>query len=215
MSTKDFENWRWENKDQKPVFRHRAAADLIKSGSVLDLGCGDGLFLEVLRQKGFAAEGLDLAEEGIKKCLSKGLCCRVFDFAEQKLPFASGQFDQVVMLDVLEHLYFPDWLLQEAARVSRWFVIISVPNFSSGPARLQMLAGRVPENNRPQKGHVFWFNHRVLKRLLREAKLNLVELRANTFWENRPILGRLSRRLARWWPGLFALSFVVKAEKIK
>jgi ubiquinone/menaquinone biosynthesis C-methylase UbiE len=39
------------------------------------------------------------------------------DFSKDKLPFSSDEFDNVVMLDVLEHLYFPEKLLKEAKRV--------------------------------------------------------------------------------------------------
>ena len=49
MSVKNFENKRWTSGDQKISFRHKAALNLItglsnKEISLLDLGCGDGLY---------------------------------------------------------------------------------------------------------------------------------------------------------------------------
>src|ERR1043166_2084581 len=91
--------------------------------------------------------GLDISEQAVQKCKTAGLDARVFDFAGQPLPFQDRSFDSVVALDVLEHLYDPAQVLREAFRVSRKRVIVSVPNFNSLPARLQVLLGRVPENN--------------------------------------------------------------------
>ena len=114
-----------------------------------------------------------------------------------------------LVLDVLEHVYDPLRLLQEAARVSKQFVIVGVPNFSSLPARLQVLRGTVPENNQPNKGHLYWFNHNVLSKVATKAGLQVVEMQMNTF---KPI-SLFGNWLVRLFPNLFALSFVVKYTK--
>jgi len=210
MGVENFENKRWGGGDQKTVFRHREALSLIDAGKVLDVGCGDGLFLEMLKQGGIEAVGVDISEEGIKKCKAKNLEVSLCDLSAGKLPFSDGEFDYVVMLDVLEHLYFPEQLLREAKRVSKKYVVISVPNFSSLPARIQTVLGNVPENNRSNKGHVFWFNYIVLKKMIKNTGLSVSALSANTFWESTI----LTKLLAKIYPSLFALSFVVRLEKI-
>ena len=218
MSVKDFENERWRHEDQKICFRHKAAFDLIINdsrdgvASVLDLGCGDGLLLSFLKENGITGKGLDISEEGVEKAKSKGLDASVFDFNE-KLPFPDGIFDVVVSLDVLEHLYDPENLIKEAVRVSKQYLVISAPNFNSLPARLQVLFGAVPENNKPNKGHIYWFNYSVLEKMARDNHLVFKDLRVNTIMENRFLIGKLFKILAKIWPSLFALSFVVKLEK--
>jgi methionine biosynthesis protein MetW len=213
MDVKQFENRRWSNEDQKIQFRHKAALDMINSGSVLDLGSGDGLLLSLLREKGISGEGLDLSEEGVTKANSKGLNTKVFDFGSNKLPFPDNSFDTVVMLDILEHLYDPSSVLKEATRVSKGDVVVGVPNFSSLPARLQVLCGRVPENNQPKKGHVYWFNLKVLKKLFCASELSLIELKTNTIFESVPVILFITKFLAKFMPNLFGLSFVVKTSK--
>ena len=99
-------------------FNHESALEMISDGSVLDLGCGDGTFLDSLKLRGNIAEGLDISQEAIKKCETKGHKVKLFDFSNGQLPYADNHFDYVVMLDVLEHLYNPDSLLVEAKRVS-------------------------------------------------------------------------------------------------
>lgn len=211
---KEFENKRWKEGDQKLVFRHTQTVEMVEKGqNVLDIACGDGLLLKNLSQKGATVSGVDLSEEGVKKCKEKGLDVSVVDIATENLPFEDEAFDIAIMLDVLEHLYAPEDLLREAVRVSKKYVIISVPNFNSFPARLQVLFGKVPENNRPNKGHVYWFNYENLMNITTVAGLSVSELRVNTFFENRLVLGGIMKFLARTFPSVFALSFVIKFQK--
>ncbi len=213
MNVKQFENDRWGRDDQVISFRHEAALGMINDGTVLDLGSGDGLFLSLLRQKGILGEGLDISEEGVAKTLSKGLKASIFDF-NGRIPFNDNTFDTVVMLDLLEHLYDPEVLLREAVRVSKKHVIVSVPNFNSLPARLQVIFGKVPENNRPKKGHVFWFNLPILRNMFGQVGLKVVKLRTNTFFESVPYFRYITKNLSEITPNAFSLSFVVEGEKI-
>ena len=213
MSTEQFENLRWSSHDSTLGFNHESALEMIEGGSVLDLGCGDGMLLDSLKLRGNNAEGVDISPEAIKKCKVKGHKVELFDFSDSKLPHADNSFDYVVMLDVLEHLYNPDSLLTEAKRVSRRFMVLSVPNFSSLPARFQVFLGKVPENNRRGKGHVFWFNCNILNKRLHSRELRSVASKYRTFWQNRFIVGNLMSLLMNIKPNIFALSIVVKISK--
>lgn len=206
MNVKIFENKHWGERDQKIVFRHKVALDMIKKGKVLDVGSGDGLFMEMLKQKNIISKGVDFSEEGVKKGKEKNLDVSLCDFSVEKLPFSDSEFDHVVALDVLEHLYFPEDLLKEMVRVSKKNIIIGVPNFNSLPARIQTLLGKIPENNTAGKGHIYWFNLKVLEKLLKDNNLEIVDMKMNTFWG-------LSF-LTKIFPSIFALSFVLRAEKI-
>lgn len=216
---KNFEEQRWVRLDQPIVFRHRAALDLIKPGSsVLDVGCGDGLFLKLVnQQKKTTGVGVDLSENAIKKALednNQSIKFHVFDLDSGKLPFEDNAFDEVVALDVLEHSLEPTEFLKEMSRVSKCRLIIGVPNFSSFPARLQCLFGQVPENNKPKKGHVYWFNYVVLKKILEDNSLEIVELKYNTQGGNIPGIKQLFMLLGKILPNLYALSFVVLCRKV-
>jgi hypothetical protein len=99
-------------------------------------------------------------------------------------------------------------------RVAREAVVISVPNFSSLPARIQVLFGKVPENNRPNKGHVYWFNWTGLGQLTSVAGLRISKLKTNVPREKAFLIGPFLKALALLSPNLFALSFVVRCEFI-
>jgi methionine biosynthesis protein MetW len=218
MSVVAFENKRWARDDQEVSFRHREALALISgitdssNQTLLDIGCGDGLLLSLVKEKGIEAKGLDISEKGAEKARAKGLEVVVTDIGD-RIPFPDNTFDIVTALDVLEHLYAPEELLNEATRVSKRWIIVSVPNFNSVAARMQVLLGAVPENNHPHKGHVYWFNESVLKAMVRKEHLFLRSMRVNTLFENILILGTIFALLAQAAPSLFALSFVVQLEK--
>jgi methionine biosynthesis protein MetW len=213
---KEFQNQYWKAHEQSSEFRHRACLDFIANkGSILDLGCGDGHLLAKLKDQGFTSlAGLDISEVAVEKAKTMGLDAKVFDFFADKLPYPDDSFDYVVLLDVLEHLFQPADILQEAARVSKKYILISVPNFNSLPVRLQVLCGKVPENNRPGKGHIYWFNYQALKNIFKQNNLEIVELRVNTFWENKFLIKYLLIILKRLFPKLFGLSFLIKVKKI-
>ncbi len=212
MTVEKFENEKWRAKEQGINFRLKAALAMIEKGPVLDLGCGDGIFLALLKEKGIEGCGLDISEVAVEKAKSRGLSAKQFDFSQNRLPFADNSFDSAVLLDVLEHLYQPQNVLKETARVANE-VVVAVPNFNSLPARLQVLMGRVPENNLAKKGHIYWFNLKVLQKMLLENGFKIIDLNINTIFNRRILLKNIFKFLAKRWPNVFALSFVVKAKR--
>ncbi|MEM2045693.1 MAG: class I SAM-dependent methyltransferase [Candidatus Bathyarchaeia archaeon] len=92
--------------------------------SILDVGCGNGAFLNSLPAM-YQAVGLDSSHEALKYVKTKAI---QGDIAS--LPFESASFDLVTCLEVLEHLPSTvfERALSEIERVSRKYIIISVPN---------------------------------------------------------------------------------------
>ena len=74
-----------------------------RDSTILDLGCGTGLFLEFLMRTGFSeARGLDICEEHIRACCDRGLDAELGDNLAY-LGNNRGRFDCVAMNHVLEH----------------------------------------------------------------------------------------------------------------
>jgi SAM-dependent methyltransferase len=95
--------------------RFRAAYAHIRAGSrVCDLGCGlEAAFLDYAGDR--IAEGVGVDDQVQDGPRGRWLC--VHSDIRQALPLASGAFDHVVMLAVLEHLVKPEPVLREAYRV--------------------------------------------------------------------------------------------------
>jgi O-antigen chain-terminating methyltransferase len=73
--------------------------------NVLDLGCGRGEFLGLLRDAGVPATGVDSDPEAVGICRRAGYDirqCDLFEFLE-----ANGGFDGIIASHVIEHLDFP------------------------------------------------------------------------------------------------------------
>jgi SAM-dependent methyltransferase len=90
---------------QGSEFRVHAQEDELRAANyevrILDVGCGTGANLEMLRGFG-AAEGVDVSDEALEFCRAKGL--KVHEGLAEELPFEDESFDVVTALDVVEHL---------------------------------------------------------------------------------------------------------------
>jgi glycosyltransferase involved in cell wall biosynthesis len=77
---------------------------LVDRGPVLDIGCGRGELLELLRSAGIPAFGVDLDESMRDRCLQKGLDVRSGDGIETLGSGDDGSLGAVVSIQVVEHL---------------------------------------------------------------------------------------------------------------
>lgn len=73
-------------------------------GLILDLGCGRGEFLELLRLQGFRGSGVDLNAQMVGACLDKGLDARKADLLEALAERADASLDGIFSSQVIEHL---------------------------------------------------------------------------------------------------------------
>jgi len=125
---------------------YRVIADWIRpEASVLDLGCGDGELLSILvNEKRVRANGIEIDEQAIYKCVEKGLSVFQEDVEEGLSGYPDESFDYVIMNESLQQVKKPDTVFREALRVGKK-LIVGFPNFSHYSARIQMLySGKVP-----------------------------------------------------------------------
>lgn len=118
-------------------FVERALRDSGEQGVVLDVGCGGGLFLQMLEERGVAGVSrpiaglefsLDAARLAWKQCAVPVACASL-----AQAPFAAESCAAITMFHVLEHLYDPAAYLQSAHRLLRpdGRLIVQVPNAAS------------------------------------------------------------------------------------
>lgn len=80
-------------------------------GKVLDLGCGRGEFMELLKENGIEAEGVDINGQMIDICRDKGLNCTKGDILEKLAAFEDGTLGGIFSSQVIEHLS-PSYLMR-------------------------------------------------------------------------------------------------------
>jgi|TARA_B110000211_G_C13976101_1_gene507230 methionine biosynthesis protein MetW len=122
-------------------------ADLLpKNSRVLDVGCGDGTLMNHLsKEKNIDVRGLELNEENVAACISKGLSV-IEGNAETELgQFPNKSFDYVVLSQTLQAFYNPVTVLDHLLRIGK-ASIVSIPNFGYWKVRANLLfRGKMPE----------------------------------------------------------------------
>ena len=132
-------------------------SDLLPNNSrVLDVGCGDGTLMKFLsKEKNIDVRGLELNEENVNTCISKGLSV-IEGNAENELgQFPDKSFDFVILSQTLQAFYKPVTVLDQLLRIGK-ASIVSIPNFGYWKVRASLLFfGRMPvTNSLPYK----WYN---------------------------------------------------------
>ncbi|MBI9072786.1 MAG: methyltransferase domain-containing protein [Melioribacteraceae bacterium] len=89
--------------------------DFPKGMKILDVGCGQGPFLEKVKKLGYKAVGVTLSQEDVDICNQKGF--EVYKMDQSFLNFEDGEFDFIWARHVLEHSLMPYFTLSEFRRV--------------------------------------------------------------------------------------------------
>ena len=112
---------------------------------VLDLGCGDGALLTLLKKnKRVDSIGLEIDTANIQHCIQNGV-----NVIEQNLDkglsnFETDSFDTVVLTQTLQALSSPDELIEEMLRIGKRG-IVTFPNFGNWRSRIYLASkGRMP-----------------------------------------------------------------------
>jgi methionine biosynthesis protein MetW len=152
--------------------RLRGWMSLRPHSRVLDLGCSDGQLAACLMDLGHFVIGVDAHEH-------KHVRDRMAEFHQADLdagiPEAvGGDFDVVLMADVLEHVREPERLLAEARGRLRpgGSVMVSVPNFGHWYPRARVALGRFDYDSRGilDRGHLRFFTRHSFEALLRRSR---------------------------------------------
>ncbi|MCS7024958.1 MAG: class I SAM-dependent methyltransferase [Bryobacteraceae bacterium] len=172
-------------------------------GPILDVGCGGGLFLRMLHERGLPAIGLDLsaAAAGVtwRRQGVPAVCASL-----AQAPFAPATFSLITMFHVLEHLYDPASYVDEARKLLRpsGRLIVQVPNIDCWQF---FLAGE-NWNGLDIPRHLIHFKSKDVEALLEDCGFEI--LRRKYFsWRDNP--AGLATTLA---PGLDPMSRRIRAR---
>ncbi len=159
----------------------RKKFDLInkhKSGSkILDIGCGTGEFLNLMKAKGWEAIGVEPAEHP-REFAKTNFGLNVFDEDKLDKPVASG-FDVITLWHVLEHV--PD-LNQRISQINRLLsdeglLVVALPNVNSWDAthyKNFWAAWDVPR-------HLYHFSKETFDMLMKKHNLKIISIHPMKF----------------------------------
>jgi len=137
-------------------------------GSLLDVGCSTGMFLEVARDGGWNVSGVELSVEAARQAQQK-FPGRVFCGTLADAPFPAGSLDVITMFDVIEHCATPLVELTCATTLlaADGLLVLTTPNIASLPARVM---GRAYSYINPPD-HLVYFSPRTMAVALAKAGL--------------------------------------------
>ena len=125
---------------------HKVIYNILEPGTkVLDLGCGDcELLYWPVKKKGIIAQGIELDEEAIYKCVEKGISVLHGDIESGLEGFPDKSFDYVILNQSMQETKNVSFVMDEALRVGKK-VIVGFPNFAHFKARAMLFfEGKAP-----------------------------------------------------------------------
>lgn len=117
---------------EKMVVKYIDPLNLKKDSKILDLGCGVGYFLDLMKERGYTdLTGVTLSPGDLKICREKNHNVKQYDlsFLPQKDGYYDESVDFIFLRHALEHSPFPIFTLMEYNRVLKQYgqVYIEVP----------------------------------------------------------------------------------------
>ncbi len=125
----------------------RIIADMIEPRArVLDIGCGDGALLRhLVRVKQVDGRGMELSQEGVNACVSRGLSVIQGDADTDLADYPDQAFDYVVLSRTLQATRDPRGVLSQLVRIGR-HAVVSFANGGHWRIRWSLMwRGRMPE----------------------------------------------------------------------
>ena len=127
---------------------YKVVCDLIEENSrVLDLGCGNGELLELLKNekhvKGF---GVEINQDSLLEALVKGLSVIQGDIDKGLDEFQDNTYDYAILNQTLQSTKYPEMIIDEMLRVAKK-CIVSFPNFAYWRVRFYLFfKGKMPKS---------------------------------------------------------------------
>jgi 2-polyprenyl-3-methyl-5-hydroxy-6-metoxy-1,4-benzoquinol methylase len=153
---------------------------------LLDVGCGSGTLLGLMKDRGFQVRGFDSSSEASRIAKSESGIDVVVGTRLHDARFGDESFDVVTLFHVMEHVTDPRSVLTEVRRILRPMgrLVLQVPNIESWQFRLfgvRWYGLDVPR-------HVINYSNHAMQRLLTESGFKVRRTRHFNFRDNAPAL---------------------------
>ncbi len=168
-------------------------------GKILEVGCGNGAFLETARNEGWDPVGIEIAEEAAAAAKSRDL--EIHTTLLDECQFEDKKFDIVLMNEVLEHVWDPRSLLDEIFRILK-------------PGGALFLRTRNPDSwtadfcgvhwhhySVQEQGHVSFFPPKAFRTVLGDIGFTQINVRTwgSAFDDRFPKKKKLTRKAAKYF----------------
>jgi ubiquinone/menaquinone biosynthesis C-methylase UbiE len=176
-------------------YRHQiqfiAKAAKAEEAGLLDVGCGSGIFLNVVSDllANVSLHGLDYDHRLLDEASLRVNKASFVRASAEELPFEDSTFDFITTFHNIEHLYHPEYFIAECARVLKngGYVLLATPNPSSYVAK--MLKENWPADPSNTPDHIALKAPEVWKSMFEEHSFKVVK-EGTTFGSSLPLIRR-------------------------
>ena len=197
-------------------------------GSVLDIGCGGGDHAKVLQSSGYRVDGITISEAELTLSLPYLRNGYLFDL-ENGLPneIINEQYDYVVCAHVLEHICYPEKLLEDihGCLAINGILILALPNLFHYKSRWELVKGNFNYSSSGiwDNTHFKWYTYLTGKKLLEENGFEIItqtvtgDLPGNSFFSkilSRKMSAKLYNSIKKISPGLFGYQLLYTARAV-
>jgi len=183
--------------------------------SILDVGCGDGYLCHVFRKElGQTVVGVDISYERMRFARANFPGVEYIQGRVYDLPIKKRTFDLVTLIEVLEHLENPSQAIAELRRVSRTYILITVPY----KRKLKKILCPHCFNAFNIDGHIQCFDEPRLLELCERNNIILVNFRKqyiSSTWEKRSIFRHLPLSVKNQFKSLLVKTRFMRPQKPK
>jgi methionine biosynthesis protein MetW len=125
--------------------RNKIISFIPPHSKILDLGCGNGELLTVLKtSKKCHCYGVDINYDNIISCTQRGISVFQGNLDEGLSGFSDQSYDVVILSQTLQQVQRPLFVIEEMLRVGK-MAIVTFPNFAHWKTRLQLFFGKIPQ----------------------------------------------------------------------
>lgn len=193
-----YEDYIGMEKELKTMFRGRLGRiEKYKKGRrLLDIGCAAGFFLEVAKENGWEAFGVELSEYASNYARERGLNVFTGDLADTAFPDA--YFDVVTMWAVIANLRDPHRNLIEAHRILKkdGLIVITTGNINSIFAKLQGVNWSILSPG----GHLYYFSPKTLRKMLDITGFSIIKRSTQgSITQNERIKNMVGYKYVNWF----------------
>lgn len=173
-----------------------------RKGRLLDVGCGEGMLLEVAAGSAWDAEGTEISSAMIRYAREeRGL--NVHHGILEDVPLTPGSYDAIILNHVLEHVKNPRSTLSCVSELlsPSGVVRIEVPNLASFSSRVRNVQRKLRLKKNPWKhystSHHFWFfKPQTLAATIEAAGMSILSVSAPAVqWGKKSIFANAANKL--------------------
>ncbi|MBV8084018.1 MAG: class I SAM-dependent methyltransferase, partial [Chloroflexi bacterium] len=155
----------------------RAAKHAVNTGALLEVGCGNGFFLEEARRQGWTTVwGVEPSTHAIARAPASVQAHIKCDIMRPGL-FESSTFDAICFFQVMDHLPDPASVLRESVELLRPGGVVLALNHDATAWSARLMGERSPIVD---VEHTYLYSPKTMRRLLETAGLSVLE--AGAVW---------------------------------